>query len=53
MPELHLPGHDQGHLLTVGGKLLETGQRLLRGAHADDLVVPRIAVAQLSLDVTQ
>ena len=48
-----LSGEDQGDLVAGGRKLLETGERLLRRPHADDAVVPRVAVAQLPLDVPQ
>ncbi len=44
---------NQGDLLTGIRKVLEKGTRLVRRSHAHDSVMPRVAVAQLSLHVPQ
>ena len=48
-----LSRENQGNLRAFGRKGLETGQCLARRSQAHDAVVPRVAVAQLPLDVTQ
>ena len=52
-PREPLSRKDQGDLLTGSRKVLETGKRLVRRSQADDAVMARVAVAQLSLDVPQ
>ena len=53
IPESHCPGKDQGDLVTGSRQILETGARLVRRSHAHDAVMPRVAVAQLPLDVPE
>src|SRR5690348_4196577 len=48
-----LSGKDQGDLLVAGRKVLEEGKRFARRSHARDAIMPRVAVAQLPLNVTQ
>ena len=52
-PSEPLSRENHGDLLPGRRKILESGKRLLRGSHAHDAVVPRVAVAQLSLDVLE
>ncbi|HTE59462.1 MAG TPA: hypothetical protein VK631_03875 [Solirubrobacteraceae bacterium] len=55
------PGHpgeplsrkNQGDLVAGSRKVLETGKCLVRRSHAHDAVMPRVAVAQRSLDIPQ
>jgi hypothetical protein len=44
---------NQGDLVVVSREVLETGKRFVRRSHAHDAVMPRVAVAQLPLNVTQ
>jgi hypothetical protein len=44
---------NQGDLLVFSREALETGERFVRRSQADDAVMPRVAVTQLPLNVTQ
>jgi hypothetical protein len=44
---------DQGDLLAVSRKAFKAGKRFVRRSYAHDAVMPRVAVAQLPLNVTQ
>ena len=52
-PRQPLSRKDQGDPLTAGRKVLQAGTCLVRRSHAHDAVVPRVAVAQLPLDVPE
>ena len=52
-PREPLSRKNQGDLLTGSRKVLETGTRLVGRSYAHDAVMPRVAVAQLSLEGPQ
>jgi hypothetical protein len=52
-PKEPLSRENERDLLVRSRKILKTGMPLVRRSHADDAVMACIAIAQLSLDVTQ